>query len=174
MPQVTEVRVPFASRLRHTLKVIHFCDAYRVALSKPGTSVQDAYEAVFGNAPSWVRGLMAVRGLLASAAGLKHVAAHSPLTSGEAHFSYQVGQRVGLFTVQAIEPNELIVGDDDRHLNFRISILRSTIDGAETVTISTAVQIHNMLGRVYMVAIKPFHRIIAKSMLQRAADSGRL
>lgn len=137
-------------------------------------SVQDAYEAVFGTAPSWVRGLMAVRGLVAGAAGLKHVAAHSPLASSGTHFSYQVGQRVGLFTVQANEPNELIVGDDDRHLNFRISILRSTIDGAETVTISTAVQIHNMLGRVYMAAVKPFHRVIAKSMLQRAADSGRL
>lgn len=174
MTQVAEVPIPLASRLRRTLKVIHFCDAYQVALSKPGMSAQDTYEAVFGNAPSWVRGLMAVRGLVASAAGLKHVAAQSPLASGRGDFSYHVGQRVGLFTVQAVEANELIVGDDDRHLDFRISVLRSTIDGAETVTISTAVQIHNMLGRVYMAAVKPFHRIIAKSMLQRAADAGRL
>lgn len=174
MPQVAEVPIPLASRLRRTLKVIHFCDAYQVALSKPGMSVQDAYEAVFGNAPRWVRGLMAVRGLVASAAGLKHLSAHSSLASGEDRFTYQVGQRVGLFTVQAIEPNELIVGDDDRHLDFRISVLRSTIGGAEMVTISTAVQIHNMLGRLYMAAIKPFHRVIAKTMLQRAADAERL
>jgi hypothetical protein len=74
----------------------------------------------------------------------------------------------------AINTNELIVGDDDRHLNFRISVYRSSSNGAEVVTISTAVQINNPVGTAYMAAIKPFHKYLARLMLQRAVDAGRL
>ncbi len=37
---------------------------------------------------------------------------------------FQVGQRVGIFTIQSIEPNELIAGEDDKHLDFRVSVFK--------------------------------------------------
>ena len=108
---------------------------------------------------------MKARGVFAKAVGLKH----SDMKSGE--------QQRGIFKVQQRHANEIIIGEDDSHLNFRISILRAgNADdaGAQTVTVSTAVETHNALGRAYMFVVKPFHRIIARSMVQRAANAGRL
>ena len=169
MSRVVEVPVPDNSNLLSQLKKTDFCDAYQVSLSKPQLSVQDAYKAVFGHPPSWVNTLMSVRGVIATAFGLKHE------SNGDfPETNYQVGQRVGLFTIQSIATDELIVGDNDTHLDFRISILKSSIKGIETVTISTAVETHNTVGRLYMLIVKPFHQFIARLMLQRAANAGRL
>jgi hypothetical protein len=176
MPRVIEVPVPDSSRLFRALKVVHFCDAYQISLYNPKLNVQDAYEAVFGHAPRWVAALMAVRGVVAYALGLKHAAngVFQRVSGGVQGARYQIGQRVGLFLIQSIEANELIVGDNDKHLDFRISIYRSTMHGVETVTVSTAVEIHNAVGRLYMLVVKPFHRFIARTMMQRAADAGRM
>ena len=172
MPKVLEIAVPDASALLRSLKVVHFCDAYQATLRNPKLSAQDAYVAVFGHAPRWAKSLMKLRGVVARALGLKHVTGSNfPLVQST---SYQVGQRVGLFSVRSVEPGELIVGDDDKHLDFRISIYRSSANGIEVVTVSTAVEIHNKIGRLYMLVVKPFHRLMARSMVQRAVDAGRL
>jgi hypothetical protein len=104
--------------------------------------------------------------------GLRHGGETSFEVTPEAR--YEIGQRVGRFLIRSIEPNELIVGENDKHLDFRISIYRSSLNGGETVTISTAVEIHNTLGHIYMLVVEPFHRYIARTMMQRAVDSGRL
>jgi hypothetical protein len=171
MIKVLEVPVPQASSLLRTLKTVHFSDAYQTKCN-PKLNVQDAYEAIFGHSPQWVRSLLTVRGMVASVLGLKHVAdADFSRAPGE---NYQVTQRVGLFSVQSNESNELIVGDNDKHLDFRISIYRSSANGVEIVTVSTVVEIHNAVGRLYMLVVKPFHRLIARSMLQKAANANRL
>lgn len=172
MARVVEDQVPKACEVFSSLRQVDFCDAYRAPVSKPGIGPQEVYEAVFDHPPSWVRHLFTVRGWMASALRLKHV--HLADASGEPGRTYSVGQRAGMFSVVAINTNELIVGDDDTHLNFRISVYRSSSNGAEAVTISTAVQINNFVGTAYMAAIKPFHKHLARLMLQRAVDAGRL
>lgn len=105
--------------------------------------------------------------------GLMHPFSTSS-TSPEEVPVFQPGVRVGPFTVQSISEQELIVGDDDRHLNFRISALKSERAGQIFLTISTVVEIHNKLGRLYMFVVKPFHRFIAPFMVPRAMNRGRL
>jgi hypothetical protein len=79
-----------------------------------------------------------------------------------------------MFSIRSIEPDELIVGDNDKHLDFRLSIFRSRVNGVEMATVSTAVEIHNTVGKIYMVVIKPFHHCITRAMIQRAVNAGRL
>nr|WP_298137719.1 DUF2867 domain-containing protein [uncultured Pseudomonas sp.] len=172
MPQVIEVPIPHDCSLLDGFQSIYFCDAYQTPLSKPNLSVQDAYAAVFAHPPGWVKGLMRIRGLVAFVLGLKHV--QDSVLVQDQGMQYRVGQRAGIFSVQSIEPNELIVGDDDKHLNFRISIYRSSANDVQVLTLSTAVEIHNKLGKFYMLVITPFHRFITKSMLQKAANAGLL
>jgi hypothetical protein len=156
-----------------TLGRIDFSDAYEVALSQPNLRVDQAYWAVFGAEPAWVRWLMNLRGHIAVRLGLMHPFGTS-LTSPDEVPVFQPGVRVGPFTVQSISEQELIVGDDDQHLNFRISAFKSERGGQTFLTISTAVEIHNKLGRLYMFVVKPFHRFIAPFMVRRAARLGRL
>ena len=165
MNRVVKVPVPGTSKLLASFKQVTFADAYEVAIINPALTAEEAALAIFGHSPAWVGALMKARGVFAKAVGLKH----SDMQSGE--------QQRGIFKVQQRHANEIIIGEDDSHLNFRISILRAgNADGvgAQTVTVSTAVETHNALGRAYMFVVKPFHRIIARSMVQRAANAGRL
>ena len=172
MSQVEEVPVPVACRLFHALKAVHFCDAFQAPVSNPELGPQDAYRAVFGCAPAWVGLLLKMRGMVASMLGLRHGGKTGFEVAPDARF--EVGQRVGKFLIRSIERNELIVGENDKHLDFRISIYRSSLNGVETVTVSTAVEIHNTVGRIYMLVVEPFHRWIARAMMQRAVNAGRL
>lgn len=165
MNRVVKVPVPEASKLLASFRRVTFADAYEVAIVNPALTAEEAALAIFGHSPAWVGALMKARGVFAKAVGLKH----SDMRSGE--------QQRGIFKVQQRHSNEIIIGEDDSHLNFRISILRAgNADeaGAQTVTVSTAVETHNALGRAYMFVVKPFHRVIARTMVQRAADAGRL
>jgi len=67
------------------------------------------------------------------------------------------------------------LGEDDKHLDFRLSVLRSpdlspTLGGQ--LTVSTVVHCHNLLGRAYILVIAPFHRLVVKASLRRAARIG--
>jgi hypothetical protein len=68
------------------------------------------------------------------------------------------------------------LGEDDKHLDFRISVLRQmrTISSgpAPYLIVSTVVRCHNGLGRLYLAAVGPIHRVIFPAMLRRAASAG--
>ena len=165
MNRVVKVPVPEASKLLASFNQVTFADAYEVAVVNTAITAEEAAQAIFGHSPAWVGALMKARGVFAKAVGLKH----SDMKSGE--------QQRGIFKVQQRHPNEVIIGEDDSHLNFRISVLRlgdANGKGAPSITVSTAVETHNALGRAYMFVVKPFHRVIARTMVQRAADAGRL
>jgi len=172
MSQVMEVAVPVACNLVRALKTVHFCDAFQARLSKPELGPVDAYRALFACTPVWVKALVKIRGMVAGVLGLRHGGAAGFQLAPDATF--EVGQPAGMFSIRSIEPGEVIVGNNDKHLDFRISIYRSSSNNVEMVTVSTAVEIHNTMGRIYMFVIKPFHRCIARAMVQGAIDTGRL
>ncbi|WP_345324099.1 DUF2867 domain-containing protein [Candidatus Villigracilis proximus] len=79
-------------------------------------------------------------------------------------FKGEIGQRVCLFKVFDGNENEIILGEDDKHLNFRVSLL---LDKKENqLHISTIVKIHNWLGKLYFLPVKPFHKLIVPSMMK--------
>lgn len=171
-----EIAIPAASRLPQSLQRIDFGDAYELCPQNQGISAIESYIAVFGPEPALVRWLMKLRGRIVALFGITHAfdsGKKIDLDQPERNV-FVPGERLGPFTVRLITDNELVVGDDDKHLNFRISTLRSERDGIAYITISTGVEIHNRLGRAYMFLVKPFHRFIAPWMIRRAMTAGRL
>jgi hypothetical protein len=68
-----------------------------------------------------------------------------------------------------------VLGEDDKHLDFRISVLCSAEaepEGGRQLVFSTVVQCHNRLGRAYIFVIAPFHRLVVKASLLSAARIG--
>jgi hypothetical protein len=57
------------------------------------------------------------------------------------------------------------MGEDDKHLNFRASILHDKAEG--TIYLTTLVHFNNVWGRLYFLPVKPFHKIIMKTLLTR-------
>jgi hypothetical protein len=119
-----------------------FADAYKV----PAIHRVDAIEATrmaFAQGPRWVRGLMGMRNRLGLLVGLR------PAPSSG-------------FPVVRQSPDQVVLGFDDKHLDFRIVV--EVAGGFAIVT--TVVRWHNGWGRAYLAAIMPFHRAIAARLIE--------
>ncbi len=112
---------------------------------------------------------MAIRDALVSGFGLKTTRQLNSLGAAN-----KFG-RVGIFKVYSTGPMEVVLGEDDKHLDFRVSVLCSSGPSpANTrhLVLSTVVHCHNRLGRFYILLIAPFHRLVVQSALRRAAHLG--
>lgn len=68
--------------------------------------------------------------------------------------------------------NKIIIYKSDKHLSFHILLQCATIDASthqQAIKISTFVNYHNSLGRVYFFFIRPFHSFLCRRMLNQAA-----
>ena len=134
-------------------------DAFSTHVAKPFQNARAAGAAAFETFPPWVHGLMALRNMIVAPFGLKTGHKKDPKI-----------ERVGFFPLIAESDQQLVLGMNDRHLDFRIIVdLYSDADG-QNVTLSTVLKRHNFLGRAYLFVIKPFHKAILRITLKRLAQ----
>lgn len=139
----------------------NYLDSYAVTLNSNSIAIETIGKAFFSASPVWVDKLLELRNRMVSFIGLKVPGAG---TKEEVlrNFKCEVGESVALFHVLARTENEVILGEDDKHLDFRVSLF---LDRQNCLlTVSTLVKIHNNLGRLYMFVIKPFHKIIVPAI----------
>ncbi|MEW2439951.1 DUF2867 domain-containing protein [Streptomyces caniferus] len=67
------------------------------------------------------------------------------------------------FPVLGRTHDEILLGEDARHLDFRASV--QVADGR--VTLGTVVRIHRTTGRLYFAVVRRFHPFLARAMLRR-------
>lgn len=168
--QVTPVALPAQSRITHAYPSVNLADAYAVRLP-PGASADPELLAryLFSQQAPWIGALMKVRDVLVAGFGLK-TARQLASPGAAAH-----PDRVGIFSIYNRSDTEIVMGEDDRHLDFRLSVLcagEAAPDGSRQLVVSTVVHCHNRLGRAYIFVIAPFHRLIVQSCLRRAAQRG--
>jgi len=82
--------------------------------------------------------------------------------------AYAVGDRMGIFSIYAQTPDELVMGIDDRHLDVRVSVLKRPDNDPSKYVISTVVVVHNLLGRIYMLPVGRIHPLIVRALMRRA------
>lgn len=145
----------------------NYTDSFAIPLHCSNTASTDLIPAFFQSAPSWVDSLFALRSKIVEQIGLQTGSEHSR----DLKPPYQIGRRIGLFRIIDLNDQEVILGEDDRHLNFRTSLLLTPHHKGSQLIISTAVKTNNILGVVYFAVVKPFHRLIvpimAKAMARR-------
>ncbi len=139
-----------------------FADSYVLQIRGPSLDAEAATRHVMGRTPGWIAGLMSLRNALVKPLGLK--AAPDKRLSDE--------NSIGRFPLISRSPRRVVLGLDDRHLDFRILVDVADLgDRTQSVTASTVVRTHNLPGRVYLAIVKPFHRVIVPAMLTRAATA---
>ena len=57
------------------------------------------------------------------------------------------------FNLYFLEDNEIVTGRDDKHLDFRVSVMRVTEDGARKVVVSTLIFAHNLFRKTYLLFV---------------------
>lgn len=148
------------NEMKELLPGAKFGDSFRIAVNDDALDARQAAERMFLRLPGWIDGLMKLRNLVVAPLGLK-----TPT-----HTKTIVADSIGPFPVVSATPKRLVAGFDDRHLDFRVIVDVTGCVPNREVTATTLVMTHNLLGRVYLATIMPFHRIIVPAMLRRVPD----
>lgn len=146
-----------------------FRDSWRAPLSREEASVTDIFFAVFGHRPGWMKRLMLTRNSIVSLFGIETPTTHE-IMHPEIRSSYRVGDRIGAWPIFALTEDELVAGRDNKHLDFRISVLRME----NCLVISTACVVHNTFAKLYLLCILPFHTWGIQKLISDAIIAGRL
>jgi hypothetical protein len=171
---VIECEVPDSSALSSDLiRSAYFHDSYRVPLARPGLSIVEIFFALFGHTPRWMKALLIVRNAVTRWCGLEAPTVAEVLKPG-ARASYGIGDKIGPWPIFFIGDNEIVAGRNNKHLDFRLSVLRVTDGDGESVVVSTVCSVHNLAGKIYLFFIVPFHRTGVRSLLSNAVAAKRL
>ncbi len=163
--------LPEGSRILASTPGADFADCYRFADASPQASALQTYLALVARTPGWMNALMALRNQAVRLVGLKHLGSLNGTTATRPAASYQVGDRVGIFSLLHAQADEVVLGDNDKHLRVELSLVKHQVQGQAMVSISTVVHIHNRLGKVYMSVVGPVHQRIVPWMLAQAASA---
>lgn len=144
----------------------NLADAYAVDLPTAQArqmDMQSLARQLLGRQPGWARKLMVLRDAIVARFGIRTAK----------QMEARPGKRIGIFRIYAVSDDEIILGEDDSHLDFRLSVLRNRDAGRHgSVTVSSVVHCHNWVGRAYILLIRPFHKLIVRHSLARAARAG--
>jgi hypothetical protein len=166
-PSVQKVVLPPHSLVEHAFSHLDYADAYRVRLPAGApTDLDTVARAALGVVPRWVALLMWLRDRIVGLIGLKtakRLASHDA-----AHAALQVGDALGIFRVFERSADELLLGEDDRHLDFRLSVLVRNDGSADWAIVSTVVRFNSWLGRAYFLPVRPFHMLIVPALMRGA------
>lgn len=161
--------VPAGSRIANQLDGASFYDAWRIEASDSGQSALAHFIACAQQTPRWIERCMIARNRIGRLVGLKDLGTLSNMAADKPASAYQAGERVGIFTVIDNQFGEALIGDSDKHLSVVLSIHRKphATQHSATITVTTVVHVKNLLGRIYMLPVKPMHRLIAPAVLAR-------
>jgi len=157
MMKILKTTIPEQSEYKNFINQIDYTDTFKMKVENQNISIESIYIDMFSTMPKWINQLMFLRNKIVGVFGLKVESLMSKKVT-----TLKVGEKIGMFTTYAISENEVIAGEDDKHLNFRVSILR--VD--ENVIVSTFVKYNNLFGKIYMSLIIPFHKMIVKAMMK--------
>ncbi len=157
--------VPDGSIAGEGFGVIHYCDTYTAPLDVP-IGMDEALERIFAF-PAWVSLLVKVRNAVVRLFGLK---TGDRVEDGTAA-SRRNGSRASYPPVIARNDNEVVMGFDDKHLNFRLSVMLSKAEAQAVASLVTVVHFNNVWGRLYFVPVRPFHCLIVRSLMKRLMKS---
>ena len=172
--RVIECEVPAGSTLsRDLIRNAHFHDSYRAPLTRPELEIVDIFFAVFGHTPLWMKLLLIVRNAAASLFGLE-VPSVGEIMKPELRDAYRAGEKIGPWPIFFIGDKEIIAGRNNKHMDFRLSVLKEMSGDAMSVVVSTICTVHNVFGKIYLFFIVPFHRSGVQSLMSRAVVAKRI
>jgi hypothetical protein len=116
--------------------------------------------------------LLIARSKVAGLAGLEGPTTLE-ITRMERRECYFVGEKIGPWPIFFLDSEELIAGRDNKHMDFRLSIMKIFDDGP-CVIVSTLCMVHNRFGQHYLSAITPFHKVGLRRLIANAIDARRL
>jgi hypothetical protein len=82
-------------------------------------------------------------------------------------FEGNIGDSIAIFDVLDKNDIELLTGQTDKHLDFKLSFISYEEENDKIIELATVVRIHNTLGKIYFFFVKPFHRYFMKRIFKK-------
>lgn len=142
---------------------VHACQAHT---RRDGRTALQAYRDMAATIPAWFDGLMALRNRGMALLGMKDLGS---LRAVQAVATPRPGQRLGIFTLQSLDDDAIVLEDDDRHLRVQLALQWQ----GDLLEVATVVHTHNAFGRVYMLPVAPVHRLIVPHLLRQQVQAYR-
>lgn len=147
-----------------------FIDGYKSSFIDRNNTIdiQKVGQLFFSTGPKWIDKLFTIRNNIVKRFGLKTSGSFTNRQQQLENFTGAPGEQIGLFKVFYKTDHELILGEDDKHLNFRVSLFldENTELNQKQLTISTLVKFNNQFGKLYFIPVSPFHKFIVPTMLK--------
>nr|WP_314858037.1 DUF2867 domain-containing protein [uncultured Undibacterium sp.] len=166
--KVKTIALPSTSQLHDDLQQAYFYDSYQMTIRTDEKSALQLYLDLVAVCPDWINQLMTLRNKVVGYFGLKNQNLLGDIDKGKLATSYRVGDRVGIFSLLNISDNEVILGETDKHLDVKLSLLKLSQNNQTSIAVSTVVHVHNRLGKLYMLFVTPMHKIIVPASLSHS------
>ncbi|WP_303208827.1 DUF2867 domain-containing protein [Bacteroides oleiciplenus] len=129
-------------------------DTFVIKANKPAEQIvpKELIKKIFTHSPAWLSFLYKVRNILVKPFGIE---GGDILKSEDEDYLKD-------YIIEDTE-NEAIMRKDDKHLLFYVSIAKIENN---LIDVTTVVQYHNALGKVYFFFIKPFHKMIVPRVVK--------
>ncbi len=157
--KVKEEQTKLTDSQKNLLPKINFTDTF--STTNHLNDIEEITNLVFNTTPKWVNALFTIRNKIVGIFGLK---TKVPEDYNE---NFEIGGYVKFFKIFSISDNEVILGADDSHLNFR-ALISDDKSASYNIKVITLVEYNNLKGKIYMSVIKPFHRQIVRRMVKNA------
>jgi hypothetical protein len=171
---VIECDVPSSSMLdRNLIASSYFHDSYRTPLTRPELGIVDIFFALFGHEPLWMKLTLIARNAVAKLVGLEAPTVVEIMTP-EVRTNYSVGEKIGPWPIFFLGDNEIVAGRNNKHMDFRVSVLKAVYGDAPSVVVTTICTVHNLFGKIYLFFIVPFHRKGVRLLMSNAVRAKRV
>ncbi len=154
--KITKTNLPETSLLKNIPS--DYIDSYIADINAKPLTIEQVGKSFFLASPEWINGLLLLRDRIVGMFGLKTGTDASNKEKIIANFKCEIGENVALFKVFDKNENEVLFGENDKHLDFRVSLFLDR--QKDTLTVSTLVKFNNWTGRLYFLPVLPFHKII--------------
>ena len=118
----TATQPPAGSRIAGRIAGADFHDAWSIDAADPSLSALGQFLKAVQTTPRWVETCMTLRNRAVQLVGLKNLGELSEINPAKPDADYQPGDRVGIFTLFENTPDEVLLGDRDKHLDVVLSV----------------------------------------------------
>lgn len=167
---IQEVAVPSDNFAMRALSSIDFVDAFKGQIPNGCSQQIDVVtRSIFSTMPTWIMKLLDLRNTIVRPLGLKTSIDPNLVDTHQGKLA--PGETISVFKVIDRQDDEILLGEDDQHLNFRSSVQLERKEEKCWVIVSTVVQFNNWLGRAYFVPVRPIHKIIVPAMMRHGMEN---
>ena len=162
-------QIPDSSIILNGFGKVDYHDTYKITISTNKYSVDKIASDLFKLTPLF-KYLLKIRDFIVKPFGIKTSDEFKEAFKTDVEAHYSIGSKAVFFTVIDRNEKEIVMAENDKHLNFKTSVMIEKKEKSTDVYQTTIVQYNNFFGRFYFFFVKPFHRFLIKKDLKKYAN----